>query len=93
MAETPHRIYSCGHPRTEKGKHTCAACRALRQAARAAHQPQKVISARRRKAALLRIEEALHSARNRREMAARLGVSRQRVHSLLKWREKQLAAG
>jgi hypothetical protein len=93
MAKSTKPLFSCGHPRTEKGKHKCPKCRAAGQGEkRARHVSLEIYSAKRAAAALARIDEVVRCARNRREIAARLGVSRQRVHQLLRWRETQLSA-
>ena len=90
--------YSCGHRRTKKGKHACPKCRAKREAVyRRKHVPQAVASEKRRKASLARIEKALKDTEGMSlsDIGAKLGVTRQRIFQLLRWREKQLhkAAG
>ncbi len=90
--------YSCGHLRTEKGKHACPECLAARRAiaaekyrarARAKHNPQAVVSAERRAAAIARIKAAIEGTHDWKVIAARLGgVSRQRVFQLLKLLER-----
>lgn len=89
--------YSCGHPRIEKYKHVCPACRAQRAAAskaeyRAQHVSQRAISEQRKKAALARIDTLLSLAKNLTlsQIGRQLGISKQRVHQLLRWRDKQL---
>jgi hypothetical protein len=83
--------YSCGHLRTQKGKHACPACLAARRAIAAEkYRPQAIVSAERKAAAIARIKAAIDGASDWHVIAARLGgVSRQRVFQLLKWLERQ----
>ena len=59
---------------------------------RAQHVSQRAISEQRKKAALARIDTLLSLAKNLTlsQIGRQLGISKQRVHQLLRWRDKQL---
>ncbi len=94
--------YSCGHLRTEKGKHLCPECRLEREEQRRSrskkdagakvpvHRPRKVVSVERKAAALERIGKAIDGAKSRKEIADRLGknLSRQRIAQMIRFWEK-----
>ena len=85
-AVKPPPRYSCGHLRTEKGKHRCPKCRA--DAAKNGSRPMSAVAAERRAAAIARITAAIDGTSDWKVIAARLGgVSRQRVFQLLRWLE------